>query len=103
MPLLIGCPACGAQLKAPEHLAGRTVRCLKCTAPMVVSANSAPADLPVPAPMAFAEPLPIPAEQSGAWLTAILLTGLGVVFLLVVTLLVVLRHARRHFVKSVTI
>jgi len=95
MSLLIGCPACGAQFKAPERLAGRTVRCLKCNASIVVSPNPIPADPPAPAPPApaplpFAEPLPIPAERSAAGLTALLLTGLGLAFLLVVAVLVIL-------------
>src|SRR5262245_12899370 len=99
MSLLIGCPACGARFKAPARLLGRTVRCLKCMAAIVVSADAPPADAPaeaatveppLPSPLPVAEVLPItaapipagpiaaepvPEERSTAWLTGLLLAG----------------------------
>src|SRR4051794_19472270 len=36
MPISLTCPACGARLKAPDHAAGRTLRCPKCQGAVAV-------------------------------------------------------------------
>jgi hypothetical protein len=51
MPLATICPGCQQQLKVPDHLAGKRVRCPKCKQEMLV---------PLPA----ATPLPPPADDS---------------------------------------
>lgn len=38
MPLTVQCPGCHATLAAPDHLAGRAVRCTRCGQPMLVPA-----------------------------------------------------------------
>jgi len=122
MSLLIGCPACGARFKAPTRLVGRTVRCLKCMASIVVSADAAAAEPttvepPLSSPLPVAEVLPMtaapipagpiaaeafPEERSTAWLTGLLLAGCALAFLLVVTLLVIVlnRATPRVHVES---
>jgi uncharacterized Tic20 family protein len=46
MPLVIPCPSCGARLKAPENLIGKTVKCPNCQTAIAVKA---PASAPTPA------------------------------------------------------
>jgi hypothetical protein len=58
MPVPISCPACGARLKAPDNAAGRTFRCPRCQAPVVVP-GSGPTDF------AFG-PTVGPADDAGA-------------------------------------
>ncbi len=62
MPVRVTCPTCDARLKAPEGSAGRTVRCPRCTGPVVVPAAPAP-----PAPVAFrqSEFEPTPTDDGG--------------------------------------
>ncbi|MEJ5277537.1 MAG: DUF4352 domain-containing protein [Thermogemmata sp.] len=36
MPIVVACPSCGARLKAPDAAAGKTVKCPKCGASMVI-------------------------------------------------------------------
>src|SRR5262249_32147658 len=73
-------------------IAGRSVRCLKCmTAIVVPSAPSAPVSAAPPAP---ALPIADPGSSEvglrpTSWLTALLLTGIGVASFLVVALLVI--------------
>jgi len=45
MPISCGCQSCGAQFKAPSKLAGRTVKCPRCDAPLrVPAAESQPGE-----------------------------------------------------------
>src|SRR5262245_37493261 len=48
MPLVAECPSCGRKLAIPEHLAGRAVRCPKCTHAFSVEAPPDPAPAPAP-------------------------------------------------------
>ncbi|MBY0526653.1 MAG: hypothetical protein K2R98_24870 [Gemmataceae bacterium] len=62
MPIFITCHKCGNQLKAGDHLAGRTLRCNKCLSDFTVP--NAPAPVAQFAP-SFAPPMaapPPPAE-----------------------------------------
>jgi DNA-directed RNA polymerase subunit RPC12/RpoP len=38
MPLTIICPSCSAKIKAPDAAIGKTVKCPKCSSPMIISA-----------------------------------------------------------------
>jgi uncharacterized Tic20 family protein len=63
MPLVIPCPSCGARLKAPENLIGKTVKCPNCQTAIAVKA---PASAPTPArqPAAVKAPRkPAPVEE----------------------------------------
>lgn len=62
MPIPVVCPSCGNNISAPDHVAGRTLRCFKCLNPFVVP-NVAPTPAPA-APMAqlapsYSAPAPI--------------------------------------------
>src|SRR2546421_172769 len=91
MSLSITCTSCGARFKAPVRAAGRTVICLKCRTRIVVP------ELPEAEPMLLE---PAPPETAGptveqrryALLTALLIAGAGVAFLLVITLLILVLH-----------
>src|SRR5262245_33664764 len=41
MPLVIPCPSCSRQVRVPEELAGRTVRCPSCEATFTAPARAA--------------------------------------------------------------
>ncbi len=65
MPITARCPSCGGTVKAPDHLAGRTVKCPKCTAAITLPAaagdpgaiRTAPPPGPTPAPLPPADPV----------------------------------------------
>jgi hypothetical protein len=48
MPIVVSC-ACGQRFAAKDELAGRTVKCPKCAAPLQIKANSTPAKAAVAA------------------------------------------------------
>jgi Domain of unknown function (DUF4282) len=57
MPIVVTCPSCSANLKAPDAAAGKRVKCPKCSSTIEVPAPSAPVqfeeeltDEPAPAP-----------------------------------------------------
>lgn len=55
MPIAVVCPSCDSRLNAPEAAAGKTVKCPKCKAPMVIPTPEADpgfeaVDDPAPAP-----------------------------------------------------
>ena len=54
MPIMVSCPGCSTQLKAPDNAAGRQIQCPKCqTAIMVPAAQGAPGVAPqAPPPVA---------------------------------------------------
>jgi uncharacterized Tic20 family protein len=58
MPFIVTCPGCKARLKAPEALAGRTIKCPGCSQPVHVKAPAA-----APAPPARPKAAPPPARQ----------------------------------------
>ncbi|GEM_PF-4723536 len=93
MSLAITCPSCGSQFKAPDRVAGRSVRCLKCKGSIAVPAAQpafAAVAPPAPAPLHVVDPVSFDAgPQSAAWLPALLFTGMGVAFFLVIALLVI--------------
>ena len=55
-PLSVACPTCGARLKVPAELAGKTVRCKACTTAFKVPAAPAAETLARPLPADFAKP-----------------------------------------------
>ncbi len=95
MAIHISCPSCGTHFKAPERAVGHRVKCLKCqtripvlpTATPLVCVNSAEAP---PTPSAdSAEPgLILERDRPTAVLTALLITGSALAFLLTVVVLV---------------
>ena len=54
MPIAVQCPSCGQKLQAPDHLAGKQVRCGKCREPMTVRARAS-ASAPRMVPTSLAE------------------------------------------------
>jgi hypothetical protein len=57
MPIPVTCAKCGFDIKAPDHVAGRTLRCFKCLTPFTVPkaapvAQFVPSLAASPAPMA---------------------------------------------------
>lgn len=58
MPILVTCKSCGNQIKAPDHVGGRTLRCHKCLNPFTV-----PTMAPAPAPMAPFSPALAPVAK----------------------------------------
>ncbi|MBV9124237.1 MAG: hypothetical protein JO112_12840, partial [Planctomycetes bacterium] len=44
MAILTTCPGCGTKLKAPDHLAGTKVKCLKCSSLATVPLPDDPAE-----------------------------------------------------------
>ena len=55
MPIAVVCPSCDSRLNAPDAAAGKTVKCPKCKAPMVIPTPEADpgfeaVDDPAPAP-----------------------------------------------------
>jgi len=95
MSLLVHCPNCSSQFKAPKRLAGRAVRCLKCNRTIDVPSGRATA---APSPPGESPPESLPAEsisaetvaRPDAWLMALLVTGIGVAFFLAVAVVVIL-------------
>jgi uncharacterized Tic20 family protein len=57
MPFIVHCPGCKARLKAPEALAGKTIKCPGCSQPVHIKAPAAPA------PPARPRAAPPPAQQ----------------------------------------
>lgn len=41
MPITVSCPSCGGKINAPDNLAGRKVKCPKCSAPMMLPSDNA--------------------------------------------------------------
>ncbi|MCI0682968.1 MAG: hypothetical protein L0Y71_12770 [Gemmataceae bacterium] len=72
MPITVSCPSCGGTIKAPENLAGRKVKCPKCTAVMMLPAaaggieaiQATPPAPAAPPAMPSASPAPPPPRQS---------------------------------------
>jgi hypothetical protein len=73
MPIPVTCAKCGYLIQAPDHVAGRTLRCFKCMTPFnVPKLNMAPVapmamfapSTPVPAPMAVLPSSPPPAAKA---------------------------------------
>lgn len=60
MPIPVTCAKCGYEIQAPDHVAGRTLRCFKCLTPFTVGPKpAAPMATFAPAPVAaFAPPPP---------------------------------------------
>lgn len=57
MPITVSCPSCASKLKAPDHLAGRTLACPRCKTPVAVPSSAHPG----PAPrQAIKPPPPVP-------------------------------------------
>jgi predicted Zn finger-like uncharacterized protein len=52
MPTLTSCPSCSKQLKVPDELIGRQVKCPACATTFTATAGTAPAEAPLPAPTA---------------------------------------------------
>src|SRR4029453_17613642 len=96
MSLLIDCPNCRSQFKAPDRVAGRSVRCLKCNTNIDVPSVQAVPPPAVPSPFVpppAASPDSISAElvpDANAWLAALLVTGIGVAFFLAIAVVVIL-------------
>jgi hypothetical protein len=44
MPIIVACPSCGTNVKAPDHLAGRCVKCPNCAGPVPVPGDDADAE-----------------------------------------------------------
>lgn len=73
MPIHASCPSCGRQVKAPDHAAGRTVRCPQCgnsfpmpavgPAPRLEEAEDLPVRVPPPASREAPPRRPRPDEQ----------------------------------------
>jgi len=40
MPFTVVCPSCSARIKAPDTAVGKTVKCPKCSNPMIISASA---------------------------------------------------------------
>jgi hypothetical protein len=67
MPIPVVCAKCGYNIQAPNHVAGRTLRCFKCLTPFTVpNVAAAPVAQFAPAPVAVfpdspaAAPGPVP-------------------------------------------
>jgi hypothetical protein len=48
MPVQVACPACGRQLKVPDNLLGKTVKCPGCQQPFQTSVDEPPPPSPPP-------------------------------------------------------
>src|SRR5262245_37548191 len=96
MSLVIDCPNCSSQFKAPDRVAGRSVRCLKCNTSIDVPSlqTAPPPAAPSPfVPLPAASPDSISAElvpDATTWLKALLVTGIGVAFFLAIAVVVIL-------------
>jgi hypothetical protein len=68
MPIPVTCAKCGFEIQAPNHVAGRTLRCFKCLTPFTVPKAAPVVDFtPIPAPMAVfpdSPPAPKPPEPA---------------------------------------
>jgi predicted Zn finger-like uncharacterized protein len=68
MPTTVACPECGSKLRVPEELAGREVRCARCsttfTAPEIIP-EVPPADVQVPFEMPSSGLPPTPPPEPG--------------------------------------
>jgi hypothetical protein len=68
MPIPVTCAKCGYEIKAPDHVQGRTLRCFKCLTPFTVP-KAAPMAQPAfgpatsPAPLAMFPNSPPPAAK----------------------------------------
>jgi hypothetical protein len=97
MAVLISCPSCGTQFKAPERAVGHSVKCLKCgtriavlpTATPLVQANRTEITPPQSLDSAHATMAAEPNPPT-ALLTALLITGSAFAFLLLVVVLVLI-------------
>ncbi len=70
MPIVVGC-SCGKRFKAPDHLAGKKVKCPNCGNPLVV-----PAEQPGPsAPQPMESGIPVDAAAAGGDLWGNMLGG----------------------------
>lgn len=91
MSVQVACTSCGSRFRAPDRAAGKSVFCLKCHTRIAVPAP--PEAEPLLLEVAEATPIEIADDSADqrpyTLLTALLIIGAGVAFLLVIVLLVV--------------
>jgi hypothetical protein len=82
MPISASCPTCGNALKAPDHFAGKQVKCLRCGKSFTLPGAGATAEAPAsPAHRPEATPPPAEGQENRAAVRAAFwlgLTSLGV-------------------------
>ena len=65
MPISITCPSCAVKMRAPDHAAGRSTKCPKCGAALVVPGK------PAAPPANFTSSSAVPSSASGAQMGAV--------------------------------